>query len=72
MNLAVFKETEVRLPMRQMHRLFQVVVEGEGGDQWPATVNLVMTDNPGIRRLNNQLMHLQSGQLILQQLQAGN
>ena len=58
MTLSIFKETDVRLPMRRLNRLFEIVVCGEGNTDWLATVNLVLTDNPNMRRLNNQYRSL--------------
>ena len=54
MTLSIFKDTDARLPVRQLHRLFEVVVRGEGNPDWPAAVNLVLTDDQNMRRLNNQ------------------
>ena len=57
-TLSIFKETEARLPVQRLHRLFAIVVDGEGNPEWPATVNLVLTDNQNMRRLNNQYRSL--------------
>jgi probable rRNA maturation factor len=54
MKLLIFKEIDVRLPLRRLHRLFEIVINGEGNPDWPAAVNLVLTDNPSIRQLNNE------------------
>lgn len=54
MRLSIFKETGVRLPVRQLHRLFQIVMAGESRPGWRAAVNLVLIDNPSMRRLNNE------------------
>jgi len=58
MTLSIFKETDVRLPTRRLHHLFEIVVCGEGNPDWLATVNLVLTDNPNMRRLNNEYRSL--------------
>jgi len=58
MTLSIFKETDVRLPVQRLHYLFKIVVEGEGKPDWPTTVNLVLTDNRNMRRLNNQYRSL--------------
>ena len=58
MMLSIFKETDVRLPVRQLCLLFDIVLSGEGNPDWSAAVNLVLTDNPNMRRLNNQYRSL--------------
>ncbi len=58
MKLSIFKETDVRLPAERLQLLFDLVVRGESKPGWEASVNLVLTDNPGMRRLNNEYRSL--------------
>lgn len=52
MKLVIFKEIPARLPVGRLHRLFDTVVDAEGNAAWPTSVNLVITDDRRIRRLN--------------------
>lgn len=58
MKLSIFKETDVRLPAERLQLLFDLVVRGESKPGWEAAVNLVLTDNSGMRRLNNEYRSL--------------
>lgn len=54
MKLAIFKETVERLPVSRLKKLMELVLDEEGDPDWPATVNLIVTDNRRIRQLNQQ------------------
>jgi probable rRNA maturation factor len=54
MKLAIFKETAERLPVSRLKKLMELVIDEEGDPDWPATVNLIVTDNRRIRQLNQQ------------------
>jgi probable rRNA maturation factor len=54
MRLKVFKEIPIRLPAHRSARLFELVTAREGRKRWAATVNLVLTGDRAIARLNRQ------------------
>ena len=52
MKLQIFKEAGGRLPRKKLRELFELIVEEEAEPGGSARVNLVITDNRNIRRLN--------------------
>lgn len=58
MRLNVFKETGGRLPLKRLQRLFDKLSAEEKKPGWAGTVNLVFTDDAGIRKLNRQFRNV--------------
>jgi probable rRNA maturation factor len=54
MRLKVFKDIPTRTPAAKLKALFDVVVTGERWDHRKADINLVFTDDDGIRDLNRE------------------
>ena len=54
MKLQIFKEAGGRLPRKRLRELFESIVEEEAEPGGSTRVNLVVTDNRNIRRLNRQ------------------
>ena len=54
MNLAIFKDADARIPGARIRQLFERVVRNEGHARKRGSVNLIITDNKGIRQLNRQ------------------
>lgn len=52
MKLQIFKEAGGRIPRKKLRELFESIVEEEAEPGGGARVNLVITDNRNIRRLN--------------------
>lgn len=52
MKLQIFKEAGGRIPRKKLRELFELIVEEEAEPGGSARVNLVITDNRNIRRLN--------------------
>ncbi|MDD3732225.1 MAG: rRNA maturation RNase YbeY [candidate division Zixibacteria bacterium] len=52
MLLRIYKETPSRIPVTKIKRLFEKITSGEAGFTGPGTVNLIITKDKNIRRLN--------------------
>lgn len=65
MKLEIFKETAERLPVRRLKKLLELVLDEEGDPDWPATVNLILTDNRRIRQLNQNYRDLDKATDVL-------
>ena len=52
MKLEIFKDTDARIPRTRIERLFRRVVRGEGFGRREGAINLIMTDNRRLKRLN--------------------
>ena len=52
MTLRIYKESQTRIPLKSLQRLFSCVVAKEADKKWKADINLVFTTDRGIRKLN--------------------
>jgi len=53
-KLGIYKETKVRIPRKDLVRLFDMVVAEEGDPEWSTDTNLVFTTDERIHELNRQ------------------
>lgn len=65
MKLDIFKDTDARIPRSRIQRLFNRVVKAEGHARKRGNVNLIITDNKGIRNLNRQFRSLDKATDVL-------
>jgi probable rRNA maturation factor len=54
MKLVILKDTPARIPRKRINRLFETIAEEEGESDWRAAVNLVITSDTRIRKLNQE------------------
>ncbi len=54
MKLNIFKQTPIRLPRQKLLKLFQAVTAEEAKPQANSEINLIVTDDRQIRKLNKQ------------------
>ncbi|MDF1545090.1 MAG: rRNA maturation RNase YbeY [bacterium] len=54
MELRIFKETEVRLPRKNITRLFELVAEEEAEPDSRSSTNLIFVTNQRIKNLNSR------------------
>lgn len=50
--MRIYKETPSRIPVTKIKRLFEKITSGEAGLTSRGSVNLIITDDKNIRRLN--------------------
>ncbi len=58
MKLNIFKETGGRLPTERLQRMFAKLSAEEKRPGWAGQVNLVYTDDAGIRKLNKEFRRI--------------
>ncbi|MFZ5980423.1 MAG: rRNA maturation RNase YbeY [Candidatus Zixiibacteriota bacterium] len=54
MKLRVYREVKARLPLKNIRFVFDEIVRREADRDWTGTVNLIITDDVCIRKLNRQ------------------
>ena len=65
MKLNIFKERGGRLPTKRLQRMFAKLSAEEKRPGWAGQMNLVFTDDPGIRKLNKQFRRIDKSTDVL-------
>ncbi|HUV31039.1 MAG TPA: rRNA maturation RNase YbeY [Acidobacteriota bacterium] len=65
MRLLTFRECKTRLPAGKIRRLFELVVDGEADPGWQGSVNLILTTDRRIRKLNREFLGKDSATDVL-------
>ena len=60
MKLNIFKQTKVRVPRRQIESLFNKVIQTESKKGNKGQINLIMTTDSKLRKLNSQFRGIDS------------
>jgi len=54
MKLRTYKDVQARIPATGIRRLFELITEEEADPEAPSVINLIITDDRRIRRLNRE------------------
>jgi len=54
MKLQIFKESQIRVPRQRLLKTFERVADGEGANASPGQVNLIISSDARLKRLNRE------------------